>query len=676
MLDTLTLKNFRKHVDLEIKFSDGLTVIRGANEKGKTTLGEAILYAMFGSKMLRESLSEVVTWGMPENSLKVALTWTLNGVDYKIVRGKSGAELAYGDILVTGQNETRAAVERILQCSADTAKLLMFADQNAVRGVLAEGGGAANGLVEKLANLGIIEQLVDKVQLALPSGNTKAMDAQIETLKGASVTVPEMPDESQIQAASEEICRVQEKIDLSESRRPAVQEVANAVATIEAKNAAQRDLTRLTARQVEIRAILASPVAVPGFTLEDLEQARKDAANIPEQERRYKAYNVKFPTAAHEWDASMADLLEAKALSTAELQRATDKLATAKTAIEIAKLKKINEKTCAFCQKDLTDVPEVEAINIAADAAVKQASADADAAQSHMASSKSELLAYEDILKVTAAIEKLAGDYWDLGTCIPPKPTWKGAVPTKPGTSNLPAMEREWVSYQASLTRHTVLREELAAIQLPAIPDTAEAEATVKLSADLTVEVSALKAEKVQAEHRHSQAKSSYASQVALRDSAIQANANNQKALAQLEETRTAMLKNNELIKKLRAARPEIASKMWGTVLGAISLYFTKMRGEDSIVTRDPKSFQVNGRNVDGLSGSTQDALGLSIRMALSKLFLPSIPFLFLDESFSGCDDNREINGVSTLAGAGFSQVLLVTHSETPGSLADSLIVL
>ena len=317
MLNTLTLKNFRKHVDLEIKFSDGLTVIRGANEKGKTTLGEAILYALFGSKMLRESLSEVVTWGMPEASLKVGLTWTLNGVDYKIVRGKSGAELAYGDILVTGQNETRAAVERILQCSADTAKLLMFADQNAVRGVLAEGGGAANGLVEKLANLGIIEQLVDKLQLALPSGNTKAMDAQIETLKGASVTVPEMPDESQINAASEEICRVQEKIDLSESRRPADQEVANAVATVEAKNAAQRDLTRLTARQVEIRAILAAPVAVPGFTLEDLEQARKDAANIPEQERRYKAYSAKFPTAAHEWDESMEALLAAKAAATA-----------------------------------------------------------------------------------------------------------------------------------------------------------------------------------------------------------------------------------------------------------------------------------------------------------------------------------------------------------------------
>lgn len=676
MLDTLTLKNFRKHVDLEIKFSDGLTVIRGANEKGKTTLGEAILYALFGSKMLRESLSEVVTWGMPEASLRVGLTWTLDGVDYKIVRGKSGAELAYGDILVTGQNETRAAVERILKCSADTAKLLMFADQNAVRGVLAEGGGAANGLVEKLANLGIIEQLVDKVQLALPSGNTKAIDAQIESLKGASVTVPEMPDESQINAAFEEISRVREKIDLSESRRPADQEVANAVATVEAKNAAQRDLTRLTARQAEIRAILAAPVAVPGFTLEDLEQARKDAANIPEQQRRWKAYGTKFPTAANEWDESMDALLAAKATATREWEAAADRLNAAKTAKQIAALKKINEKTCAFCQKDLTDVPEVEAINIAADASVVQALADIESAQSDMGQSKLVLQAYEEILKVTAEVTKLAGDYWDLGDSIPPKPTWKGAVPTQPGVSVVAGFEKEWAAYQSALTRRAVLEEELSGIQLPVVPDTVEADAVIKLAADLKEVIAGLKAEALQAENRTAQARAAFASQVALRDSAILANSNNQKALAQLEETRTQMLKNNELIKKLRAARPEIAAKMWGTVLGAISVYFTKMRGEDSVVTRDPKSFQVNGRNVDGLSGSTQDALGLAIRMALGKLFLPSIPFMFLDESFSGCDDDREINGVSTLAGAGFSQVLLVTHSETPGTLADSLIVL
>ena len=91
MLRTLTLKNFRKHEDVEFNFVDGLTVIRGANEQGKTTIGESVMYALFGANMLRESLDAVVTYDKPESSLKVALTFQLDGVDYKIVRGKSGA---------------------------------------------------------------------------------------------------------------------------------------------------------------------------------------------------------------------------------------------------------------------------------------------------------------------------------------------------------------------------------------------------------------------------------------------------------------------------------------------------------------------------------------------------------------------------------------------------------
>ena len=88
MLRTLTLKNFRKHEDAEFNFTDGLVVVRGANEAGKSTLGEAVLYALFGSSMLRESLDAVVTYDKPESSLKVALTFAIDGVDYKIVRGK------------------------------------------------------------------------------------------------------------------------------------------------------------------------------------------------------------------------------------------------------------------------------------------------------------------------------------------------------------------------------------------------------------------------------------------------------------------------------------------------------------------------------------------------------------------------------------------------------------
>ena len=281
------------------------------------------------------------------------------------------------------------------------------------------------------------------------------------------------------------------------------------------------------------------------------------------------------------------------------------------------------------------------------------------------------------IAKTTTEIEKLAGDYWHLDySCIPPKPVWKGEPATEPGVSNLPVMEKVWAEYEAAKVRREMLQAELAGIVLPQLPDTSAEEAMLKEQELLKQEIQSLKLELAKAENEVISAKSKYDAAVAAREAVIAKNAANSQMLADLVKTRDEMLKHNELIKKLRAARPEIGAKMWGTVLGAISRYFSQIRGEESVVVRTAEGFKVNGRSVAGLSGSTNDALGLAIRMALSKLFLPNVPFLLLDEAFAACDDNRELAGVSTLAAAGFSQIFLITHSSAPETLADTLLTL
>ena len=676
MLRTLTLKNFRKHEDAEFNFTDGLTVIRGGNEQGKTTMGESVMYALFGASMLRESLDAVVTYDKPESSLKVTLAFQLDGVDYRVTRGKSGAELSYGDQTVTGQRETRLFVERLLGCTADTAKLLMFADQNSIRGVLDKGGTAANGLVETLAQLGVIEELVDKVQAQLPAGNTKAVDAQIETLKAATVTIPEMPSDSEILAAEAEISAVAEKIDLTERRRPAKQVLADAEAAVQASNAAKVEIARLEARKAQISAILSKPVTCPQFTLSQLEQARKDAASIPEQTRRWKASKVVFPTCEDEWEGTLESLEAFKQTTKDSIDTLPGVISNIEKQIAVAQSKKINEKTCAFCQKDLTDVPEVERVNLFADETIATLSKDLDALKKELAGQRSTLKTVERIIKVTAERKQLAGEYWSLDDSLPPNPTWIGEPATMPGESNLPAMEKEWSAYQTALVQRQVLEAELAGIVLPEVPDTAEAEALILEQSQILVELQGLAMQAVQARGSLATAQARYQAAVVTREAAIAQNESNAKALQQLTATRDSMHKHNELIRKLRNARPEIASKMWGTVLGAISRYFSQIRGEQSIVARDADGFKVNGRSVAGLSGSTNDALGLAIRMALSKLFLPNVPFLMIDEGFSGADSNRELAGVGTLAGAGFSQVLLITHSDRPESVADNLITL
>lgn len=676
MIKTLTLKNFRKHTDAEFNFSQGLVVVRGVNEAGKTTICESVMYALFGSAMLRESLDMVVTYDKPESTLKVDLRWVFDGVDYRVVRGKSGAELTYADQIVTGQRETKVFVERLFGCTADTAKLLMFADQGSIRGVLAKGGTAANGLVETLAQLGLIEQLVDKVQTQLPSGNTKAIEGQIETLKAARVEIPAEPSESEIVEASAKISEILQKIDLTKASTPNDQEVFKGRGALEAKNAATVEISRLQSRKAEISATLAQPVTVPGFTLAGLEQARKDAASISEQTRRWKASQTKFPVPQHEWEGTIESLVAFIIETEVKVSDLPKEISKLEKAVTVAQMKKINDKSCAFCQKDLSDIPEVLQINLQADQAVLAALTELKAKTKELAEQKTTLESLRTVVADSAKMHNLAGEYWELDGSLPPKATWKGEPAVEPGISNLPAMEKEWLAYENAKLRYELLEAELANIVMPELPDVSEAMAVLASAEAAKAALQSLSIEKVKADSSLTNAKTRYESAKSARVSAIVQSESYLNALAQLTATRDNMLKYNDLIKKLRAARPEIASKMWGTVLGAISHYFTQIRGEHSVVTREPAGFKVNGRNIEGLSGSTNDALGLAIRMALSKLFLPNVPFLFLDEAFSACDDNRELAGVSTLASSGFSQVLLVTHSDAPEQLADTLLVL
>jgi len=46
-LVSVTVRNYRVHKELTVRFGPGLTVIAGPNESGKSTLVEAIHHALF-----------------------------------------------------------------------------------------------------------------------------------------------------------------------------------------------------------------------------------------------------------------------------------------------------------------------------------------------------------------------------------------------------------------------------------------------------------------------------------------------------------------------------------------------------------------------------------------------------------------------------------------------------
>ena len=213
MLNKLALTNFRRHRDLTIDFSDGVNLLRAANENGKSTCLEAIAFALFGTTALRTSLDETVTWGEDVKSLKVELVLTLNGDRYVFRRAKSGAEVTLnGNVHCTGQKEVSGFASQLFGADASVASKLMLAGQANLRGALEEGPKALSLLIENLSDMSAFDRILDAAQAKLILGNPALLEERLKgakaTLEAATQNMPERFDEATYTARIEELNKV------------------------------------------------------------------------------------------------------------------------------------------------------------------------------------------------------------------------------------------------------------------------------------------------------------------------------------------------------------------------------------------------------------------------------------------------------------------------------------
>src|ERR687897_1783590 len=93
-LNNVRLTNFRLHADTRIDFDNGITGIIGPNGSGKTTILEAIAWALYGNPAARGT-RETIRFNRagPRASVRVELDFELGTHRYRVVRGLTSAEL-------------------------------------------------------------------------------------------------------------------------------------------------------------------------------------------------------------------------------------------------------------------------------------------------------------------------------------------------------------------------------------------------------------------------------------------------------------------------------------------------------------------------------------------------------------------------------------------------------
>ena len=93
-LNSVALTNFRQHADTRIDFDSGLTGVIGANGSGKTTILEAIAWAIYGTAAARGTRESIRhNRAGARATVRVELDFDLGGHRYRVVRGLTSAEL-------------------------------------------------------------------------------------------------------------------------------------------------------------------------------------------------------------------------------------------------------------------------------------------------------------------------------------------------------------------------------------------------------------------------------------------------------------------------------------------------------------------------------------------------------------------------------------------------------
>ena len=198
-LVNIHIQNFRSHANTRINFPDqGVTALVGANESGKSSVLEAVEWALFGAAALRGKVEGIHRRGS-RHKAEVALNLRLKGQivaikrsakDAKVSMGKSAQEL---QLVAHGTKPANAWIERALGMSRDEFAASYLCRQRDLGRLLAMTPAVRTTFIRRLLGVDAIDATL-KVLRRESRDMTARVDGAVEML----------PDEEALTAARDD----------------------------------------------------------------------------------------------------------------------------------------------------------------------------------------------------------------------------------------------------------------------------------------------------------------------------------------------------------------------------------------------------------------------------------------------------------------------------------------
>ncbi|WP_419768915.1 AAA family ATPase [Arcobacter sp.] len=137
ILCKLKLENFKRYKTFELDFDEGLVGIIGKNGSGKSTIFEAILFALYGEFKDR-GYKDIVrnANATDKDAVVVELNFEFDSIEYKVVREFRGKALSAnaklyknGELITSGAKEVTTSIMKLTKMSKEAFLHTLFASQ-------------------------------------------------------------------------------------------------------------------------------------------------------------------------------------------------------------------------------------------------------------------------------------------------------------------------------------------------------------------------------------------------------------------------------------------------------------------------------------------------------------------------------------------------------------------